>query len=101
MIEWLNHTGEIWLSYFGLALIQNTIFMGIIFLLLYWLRQASAQIKYWIGVIGLLKLILPPFLPESYVMIFFQNNTFQSGLVSVGEITPVLGMSVASRPPAD
>ena len=96
MIEWLNQAGEIWLSYFGLALIQNTVFVGIIFLLLYWLRQASAQIKYWIGVIGLLKLILPPFLPESYVMIFFQNNTFQSGLVSVGEITPVLGMSVAS-----
>jgi len=66
MIEFLNSAGAVWAEYFGLALAQNTVFLGLVFLALYLLRDASANVKVAVGSIGLAKLLLPPFLPASF-----------------------------------
>jgi beta-lactamase regulating signal transducer with metallopeptidase domain len=60
MIEWLNHHGALWAQYFTIAVIQNTVFLGFIFLVLYFLRKSSAQIRYMVVLLGLIKLLIPP-----------------------------------------
>jgi len=65
MIELLNGAGSVWAEYFGLALAQNTVFLGLVFLALYLLRDASANVKVAVGSVGVAKLLLPPFLPAS------------------------------------
>ncbi|UCG52312.1 MAG: biopolymer transporter ExbD [Candidatus Latescibacterota bacterium] len=67
MIDLLNHYGYLWAEFFGAAVIQNTIFLGLVFAALYFLRDASAQIRYVVGLIGLFKLLLPPFFPIQFV----------------------------------
>ncbi|MBN2030406.1 M56 family metallopeptidase [bacterium] len=63
MIAWINHCGFQWAAYFGMIVVQNTIFLGLVFLALYMLRNASARIRYTITVIGLMKCFLPPMFP--------------------------------------
>ena len=64
MIEWINYYGEIWTKYFGIAVIQNTIFLGLIFIALHFLRNSSARIRYNIALLGLIKLLIPPIVPS-------------------------------------
>jgi hypothetical protein len=61
-----NEYGRQWADFFGLTVLSNTVFLGLIFLALYLFRDASARVKSIIGSIGILKLILPPFLPLSF-----------------------------------
>lgn len=63
MIDALNNYGQSWMSFFGPVVVQNTVFLGLVFLLLYRFRNASASARYMIGLAGLLKLLLPPFVP--------------------------------------
>jgi len=63
MIEWINYYGLIWAKYFGVAVIQNTIFLGFIFLALHILRHSSARIRYNVALLGLIKLLIPPIIP--------------------------------------
>jgi len=63
MIEWINFHGAIWAKYFSIAIIQNTIFLGFIFLALHLLRNSSARIRYNIALLGLIKLLIPPIIP--------------------------------------
>jgi beta-lactamase regulating signal transducer with metallopeptidase domain/biopolymer transport protein ExbD len=63
MIELLNEWSRAWAGYFSTAAIQNTIFLICLFIVLRLLRNASAQLKYVIGIVGLIKLLVPPFLP--------------------------------------
>ncbi|MFH1942456.1 MAG: M56 family metallopeptidase [bacterium] len=67
MIDLLNHWSRLWAEYFGLVVAQNTIFLGLIFLLLTYLKNAPARTKYIISTLGLIKLLLPPFLPASFL----------------------------------
>ncbi|UCF05589.1 MAG: M56 family metallopeptidase, partial [bacterium] len=62
MIELMNHYGGLWLRFFGPAVIQNTVFLGVLFVILYWLRRRSASLRYLVALVGLVKLLLPPFL---------------------------------------
>lgn len=64
MIGFLNEAGRLWYEPFGFAVVQNTLFLGVIFAALYWLRNASARVRYAVAVVGLVKLITPPFLPS-------------------------------------
>ena len=73
MIELINQWGSAWTTYFGWAVIQNTIFLGLLFLALHLLRNTSAQLKYTITLIGLTKLLLPPFLPATFLS-FTESN---------------------------
>jgi TonB family protein len=68
MIFSINNVAESWLVYFSYAVFQNTIFLGIIFLLLYLLRNTNARFKYAIAILGIIKLLVPPFLPGSFGM---------------------------------
>jgi beta-lactamase regulating signal transducer with metallopeptidase domain/biopolymer transport protein ExbD len=63
MIDMLNGLGTRWAAYFTTAVVQNTVFLALIFLALHRLRHISARIRYAIGVLGIVKLLLPPFLP--------------------------------------
>ncbi len=63
MIDFLNRYGQLWAEYFGPAFVQNTLFLGLIFLILYRLRNASAHVRYVVCLIALFKLLLPPFIP--------------------------------------
>jgi beta-lactamase regulating signal transducer with metallopeptidase domain/biopolymer transport protein ExbD len=63
MIDILNEFGARWAAYFTAALVQNTVFLALVFLVLYRFRHISARIRYAVGVVGIVKLILPPFVP--------------------------------------
>ena len=67
MIPFLNHLGEIWFDFAKLLVIQNSLFLGFVFFALFLLKNASAQVKYWITLIGLFKLVLPPFIPSPFI----------------------------------
>jgi beta-lactamase regulating signal transducer with metallopeptidase domain/biopolymer transport protein ExbD len=68
MIELLNSWGSSWVAYFGPAVLQNTVFLGLIILALHFLRNARAGLCYALCLIGLAKLLLPPFLPTGLVL---------------------------------
>jgi beta-lactamase regulating signal transducer with metallopeptidase domain len=68
MIELLNDTGRLWAGYFVPALVQNTVFLALVFLALHWFRNASASTKYAIAAVGLVKLLLPPFVPTTLLV---------------------------------
>ena len=63
MIELLNSFAENWMAYFGYAIMQNTLFLAVIFLVLYKLREKLAAIQYAVAALGLIKLLVPPFVP--------------------------------------
>jgi beta-lactamase regulating signal transducer with metallopeptidase domain len=63
-----------WAEYFVPAIVQNTVFLGLIFLLLHRFRNASAGVKYAIACVGLVKLLLPPFVPAG----LFSGTTAES-----------------------
>lgn len=74
MIEALNDYGRMWAEYFVPAIVQNTVFLGLVFLLLHRFRNASAGVKYAIACVGLVKLLLPPFVPAGW----FAGTTAES-----------------------
>lgn len=59
----LNEIGNDWLEYFGFLVLQNTFFLGILTLILYIIKNASARVKHFVTTIGLLKLLIPAFIP--------------------------------------
>ncbi|MBW6458288.1 MAG: carboxypeptidase-like regulatory domain-containing protein, partial [FCB group bacterium] len=63
MINYLNSLAENWITFFSTAILQNTLFLAVIFLVLYLIRDKHAGIKYSVAALGLIKLLLPPFLP--------------------------------------
>jgi len=65
MIGWFNEWGRLWYEPFGLMVVQNTVFLGVVFAVLYRLRDASARVRHAVAMVGLVKLILPPFVPAS------------------------------------
>ena len=62
MIQMLNSAGVQWGELFLFAVIQNTVFLGLVFVALHLLRNAPASVRYLIALTGLVKLVLPPFL---------------------------------------
>jgi len=62
MIQILNSAAAQWGEFFLLAVIQNTIFLGLVFTALHILRNVPARVRYLVALAGLLKLVLPPFL---------------------------------------
>jgi beta-lactamase regulating signal transducer with metallopeptidase domain/biopolymer transport protein ExbD len=62
MTEILNQLGRDWLPYFALAVAQNTLFLLLVLAVQYWLRDAPARIRHTIALVGVIKLLLPPFL---------------------------------------
>jgi len=63
VIGLINDVGTAWAAYFGPVVLQNTMFVAVILIVLYLLRNASARLRYTMGLIGIVKLLLPPFVP--------------------------------------
>ena len=62
MIDVLNECGRLWLEPFGLMAVQNTLFLLLVLGALIWLRHAPARLRHLVALVGLVKLLLPPFL---------------------------------------
>lgn len=67
MIDTLNTWGTWWAGYFGAAVLQNTLFLVVLILVLRAMRNAPAGLRYALCIIGLAKLLLPPFLPAGFM----------------------------------
>ena len=67
MIPWIQQTAAVWSEYALWMVTQNTIFLLLILGLLRLLQNSSANLKYWIGILALIKCILPPFLPAPFL----------------------------------
>ena len=93
MIDIINSASQYWISFFGYMVVQNTLFLGCVFLALYLLKKASARIKYFIVSIGLLKCLLPPFLPAYFLNSSGLSSNAGSATVSLGNITVLQDMS--------
>ncbi|MBN1350580.1 TonB family protein [candidate division KSB1 bacterium] len=89
MIETINQFSTVWLDYFGLAILQNTVFLGLIFLAFHIFRNESARVKYGIALIGLIKLMLPPFIPSS-VWRFILPPSASTASVQMGPVTALV-----------
>lgn len=63
MTTLLNDWGMTWAGFFVPAVLQNTIFLGLVFLALYLLRNASARVRAAVATVGIVKLVIPPFVP--------------------------------------
>ena len=68
MISLLNDWSAQWAPWFLAAVIQNTIFLALVFGALYLLREASARIRTLIATVGVIKLVLPPLVPSHWLM---------------------------------
>ncbi len=90
MIELLEQFGQIWAENFGIKILQDTFFLGIIFFTLFWLKNANARTKYIIAMIGIVKLLLPPFLPISLLSKYFN---FSNTMIDVQIGTPMISAS--------
>ena len=85
IIETLNTVGDLWARYLGPALVQNTLFLCLIFIALSLLRNADAKIKYTLTLIGLFKLTLPLVFPLN-LSALFPSLQQQPVAMTVGEI---------------
>ena len=61
MVDLLNGWAAAWGPYFLLAVIQNIVFLSLVFLALHLLRQAPARLLSLIATLGVIKLATPPF----------------------------------------
>ena len=86
MISILNEWGKTWTTYMGLSVVQNTLFLGLLFLALFVIGNASAKIKYNVALIGLFKLCLPPFVPTSFLQWSGGSENITVGTITVQAI---------------
>ena len=63
MIETVNFWAKAWAGGFLPLILQNTVFLAILLVALHFLRNRSARIRYGLALLGLIKCLLPPFLP--------------------------------------
>ena len=87
MIEFFNSLAETWTVPLGLLIAQNTLYLLIVLLLLFLLKNTDARIKYLIALTGIFKLLLPGFIPISFS---FLNSAPATALpISTNAITIV------------
>jgi len=63
MIDLINQWGQNSLNYFAYIVIQNTIFLGLIFFILNRTKKISAKYRYMIAFAGMIKLFIPHLWP--------------------------------------
>jgi len=95
MIEQLNILSAQWWNYFIPLLIQNTLFLAVIYGLLVYLKKISAQTRYSIALLGLIKLLIPAFIPISYIA----NQRFTEMDLAVVQVPVVLASPTATQSP--
>ncbi|MBN1998953.1 hypothetical protein JW935_15445 [candidate division KSB1 bacterium] len=68
MITLFNSAGDFFIETVTRGLLVNTIFMTLIFAVLYFTKFLSAATRYRLGMIGLVKLYIPPICVKWLVM---------------------------------
>ena len=96
MINLLNSFAENWMTYFGTVILQNTLFLAVIFLALYYLREKSASVQYAVAALGLIKLLIPPFVP--FTIREAATAASSVGSTAVGDIAYTSTNNVVSAP---
>jgi len=75
MINRLNDLASSWADFFLLMSVQNFVFLAVILCLLYILRRKDARLLQGIALIGLIKLLIPPFYAVSFDKYPVPGNT--------------------------
>lgn len=75
MIDRLNDLASSWADFFLLMSVQNFVFLAVILCLLYILRRRDARLLQGIALIGLIKLLIPPFYAVSFGKYPVPGNT--------------------------
>ncbi len=95
MIDFINSLSTRWSAVFTTAVIQNTLFLGLLVLALYVIRKSTARIKYILTMIGLFKLLLIPVLPISiFTSLFFSPASTIVRIAPISTYTQGTGQSV-------
>ena len=89
IITLLNNISRIWANYFSLMFIQSTIFLILVFAVLFMLRRRNARFLYIISILGLIKLFIPP--------VFILNAGFDPAY----KVSSLLGMNSFYKSNAD
>ncbi len=97
MIDAINAWAGGWTQYFGFAVIQNTLFLAVIFLLLRFKRDLPANVKHLICLVGLIKLVTPPFIPAALQI---TGNASQARLVEMPAGQVVMPLLSGGETPA-
>ena len=66
-VNLLNEWAAAWGPYFLLAVIQNLVFLALVFLGLHLLHRAPARVLSLVATLGVIKLAIPPFLPLGWL----------------------------------
>lgn len=82
MINRINELSSLWADQFLLASLQNTVFISLILLLLYLLRHKDARLLRGIAIIGIIKLLIPPFFTVAFIEKSFSGNAVLAELGS-------------------
>ena len=67
MIVWLNDIAASWYQYFLVASVQNTVYIGGILLIIYLFSDRDIRFLRMLTILGLIKLIIPPFIKTDSV----------------------------------
>ncbi|NOZ74928.1 MAG: M56 family metallopeptidase [FCB group bacterium] len=89
MIDLINTWGISWWKYFFPLVIQNTIFLVVVFWAIIYLKKVSAQIRYSIALLGVIKLLIPAFLPISWISL---SNIVENSPGASAMINSVMGL---------
>ena len=82
MIHWIQIAASVWYSLVPWIIGQNSIFLLLTFGFLFLLRKHSANLKYWIGLLALIKCLIPPFLPAP----FLNGHALPEASVQIGPL---------------
>ncbi|MFH1853012.1 MAG: M56 family metallopeptidase [Candidatus Neomarinimicrobiota bacterium] len=69
MVNLLNTVSIHWWTYFVPLVIQNTLFLALVYSALSYLKKIPAQSRYGIALLGLIKLLIPAFIPLSLLTV--------------------------------
>lgn len=97
MTAWLNEISAVWLRLFSAAFIQNILFLSVIMILLYVLRNRNVRLLKYIALVGLIKLFIPPFLS---IKSFNDDFIINLGRLPVVEIFSQNDMAAGAAPSA-
>jgi beta-lactamase regulating signal transducer with metallopeptidase domain len=62
MIEMINAISQTWINSLNVILLPNTIFLFVLIAALFLLRKTTANLRYSVSLLGLIKLVIPPFI---------------------------------------
>jgi beta-lactamase regulating signal transducer with metallopeptidase domain/biopolymer transport protein ExbD len=86
MNDIMNEISHLWFHNYSFLLIQNSLFIGLILLLLHFSKKLSAGFKYFICAIAFIKLIIPPFLALNFSTEYIYTN-FAPGIIAEKTLT--------------